>query len=102
MDGVGEKFKASEDMLLRKIAGEYILIPVGPLAIKVHGMITLSESGQFLWEKLQNECDLQELTDVLLGEYEIDRRTAEEDVKEFLDKLDQVGLLVRNGGEQKE
>ena len=47
------KFKASEDMMLREIAGEYLLIPVGALALKVHGMVNLSESGRYLWEKLQ-------------------------------------------------
>ena len=85
-------------MMLREIAGESILIPVGALALKVHGMVSLSESGRLLWEKLQTECSIQELTDAVLAEYEIDSETAEKDVMEFLKKLEAIGVLIQNGG----
>ena len=88
------KFKASEDMMLREIAGEYLLIPVGALALKVHGMVNLSESGRYLWEKLQKECDEQDLINALLAEYDVDPQTAAEDVRELLDKLDAIGILI--------
>lgn len=82
--------------MLREIAGEYILIPVGPMAMKVHGMIGLTESGVLLWKKLQEDCTEAELIDSLLNEYEVDRETAARDVRTFLEKMDQVGILERS------
>ena len=96
----GIRFKASEDMLLRKIAGEYLLIPVGPLALKVHGMVTLSESGYLIWQQLQIESDITELTDAILAEYEVSQETAKGDVRAFLKKLDDLGALERVEGDK--
>ena len=41
---------------MREIAGEYILIPVGAAALEFQGIMTLNESGLFLWRMLQEEC----------------------------------------------
>lgn len=92
------KLKASDEMLLRNIAGEHILIPVGEVALKLHGMISLSESGLLLWNKLQEESSEEELIEAMLGEYEVDRETAAVDVQEFLNRLRELNLLEGEPG----
>ena len=87
--------KVSGEMILREIAGEFILIPVGQTALKVHGMISLTESGMLLWKKLQDDCSEMDLVDTILGEYDIDRETAMKDVQAFLEKLDDIEILIR-------
>ena len=86
--------KATNEVVLREIAGEHILIPVGQTALKVHGMITLSESGLLLWNKLQNDCTEEELVEAILAEYQIDRETAAADVSAFIQQMEQVGILL--------
>lgn len=86
--------KATTEMVLREIAGEHLLIPVGQTALKVHGMITLSESGLLLWNKLQEECTEEDLVNALLAEYEVDCETAEADVKAFVGQMQKVGILL--------
>lgn len=81
-------------MVLREIAGEYLLIPTGETALKIHGMVTLSESGLLLWKRLQAECTEEALVEALLAEYEVDRETAQADVQAFLEQLDKAGLLI--------
>ena len=81
-------------MILREIAGEHLLIPVGHTALRVKGMITLSESGLLLWDRLQSDCTEEDLIGTLLSEYEVDRATAAADVKAFLKQMDDVGLLL--------
>ena len=80
-------------MVLREIAGESLLIPVGQTALKIHGMITLSESGLLLWKRLQTECTEDELVEALLTEYQVDRETAVADVKAFIRQMQEVGIL---------
>lgn len=83
-------------MMLREIAGETLLIPLGAAATRVHGMVALSESGVLLWRRLQNDCTEEDLVEVILAEYEIDRDTAGKDVQAFLQKLDRLGILCRD------
>ena len=91
--GWRKTLKVSKDLILREIAGEHILVPTGETAGKVHGMITLSESGLLLWNRLQQGCEESALTEALVAEYEVSPETAASDVKEFLDQLRKVDLL---------
>lgn len=86
-------------MILREIAGENILVPVGRTALKVHGIISLSESGLLLWRKLQQECTEEDLVDAILGEYIVDGETAVSDVRAFLSQMREVGVLIETGEE---
>lgn len=88
-----KSLKATSEVVLREIAGESLLIPVGQTALKIHGMITLSESGLLLWKRLQTECTEDELVEALLTEYQVDRETAVADVKAFIRQMQEVGIL---------
>lgn len=85
--------KAIQDVILREIAGEHLLIPVGQAALRIHGMVNLSESGLVLWNRLQSDCTEQMLVDALLAEYDVDRETAAADVRAFVAQMTKVGLL---------
>lgn len=72
------------------------------MALRVHGMITLSESGLLLWNRLQEECTEEDLVQAILAEYAIDRETAAADVRAFLAQMDKVGILCKDAGEASE
>ena len=88
--------QVSKEMILREIAGEYLLIPTGQTALRVHGMIRLSESGLLLWKKLQNKTTEEEMVNAILDEYIIDRETATTDVRAFIDQMRKVGVLIES------
>ena len=85
--------RVSKDLILREVAGEYILIPVGQAALKIHGMINLSESAVLLWKKLQEDCSEEDLVNALLKEYEIDYNTAQADVRELIEQMQTIGVI---------
>ena len=87
------KIRANSNLMLREIAGEHLLIPVGEIAMNVHGMIGLSESGLLLWQRLQTDCFEADLVECILNEYDIDRETAVADVHEFLEKMENIGII---------
>lgn len=86
--------KLKEGFLLRQLAGEYVVVPVGEASLDLRGMITLNETGAFLWEQLQSEQTEQTLTDKLLADYAVDEAQARRDVACFTEKLRQQGLLI--------
>ncbi len=85
--------RATGEMVAREIAGENILIPVGKTALRLHGMINVSESGRMIWDRLKEECTESDLVDMLLAEYDVDRETAQKDVAEFLDRMRELEIL---------
>ncbi len=88
-------YTANANLIQRDIAGEHLLIPVGEAALNIHGMITLTESGLILWNRLQTPAEEEDLINVLRSEYEVDETTARNDVRSFLQKLNQIGILVK-------
>lgn len=46
--------KIKEGFILRTIAGQHVVVPTGQ-HLDLSLMITLNETGAFLWEKLQVE-----------------------------------------------
>ena len=85
--------KVSNQFILRTIADEYLLIPTGEAAMNVKGLISLSESGYLLYEKLKDGCSKEELVQVLRTEYEVDESTANQDVEMFIDQMLQLKML---------
>ena len=43
------KIKIKEGFLLRKVAGDHVVVPVGEAGKVFHGMIRLNDTGAFLW-----------------------------------------------------
>lgn len=86
--------KIKEEYLLRKVAGSSVVIPLGKSSVDFNGMITLSETGAFLWKKIEQGADEKELVAALLEEYEIDEETAKNDTKAFLAKLRDAELVT--------
>lgn len=86
--------RASKDFIMREIAGEFILVPVGAAAMKFNGLITMNELGKYIFEPLAEERTVQELAERITGEYDVSMDTAARDAVEFLQQLRDVGALV--------
>ena len=82
-----------KQVILRSVAGEHMLIPVGETVFEYNGIFMLTESGKLLWENIETGADEEELKDLLMKEYEIDSDTASNDVKEFLEMLKTFGII---------
>ena len=82
-----------KQVILRSVAGEHMLIPVGETVFEYNGIFMITESGKFLWENIVNGKDEKELADLLAQEYGIDNNTAAADVNEFLEMLRSFGII---------
>ena len=85
--------KIKREFIKRKIAGEFILVPIGNTALAFNGLMTINELGKFIWENLESSKDEEELLYKILEEYEVEEKEAKEDLDEFLDKLRQVDII---------
>lgn len=86
--------KRSTSFLLRQVAGRQVVVPLGKAAVDFPGMLTLNDSGVFLWELLAQEQTQESLVDAMCGRYEVTRELAREDIEGFLTKLRSVGAIT--------
>ena len=86
--------KMKDGFVLRKIAGQYMVIPVGARAKELHGMIGLNETGAFLWERLAGNRTPEEIVKDLCEEYDVQETDAAASVERFCQKLKAEGVLT--------
>ena len=83
-----------DGFLLKTIADQRVVVPLGTNTVSFRSIITLNDTGAFLWEQLQSDNTEEGLVKALLSEYDVDERTARSDVAEFIKKLTDSNLLV--------
>ncbi|MBE5733478.1 MAG: PqqD family protein [Clostridiales bacterium] len=85
--------KIKDGFILREVAGNFIVVAVGSAVKQFNGVITLNEAGAFLWKRLQDGATETDLVNALLEEYEVEKEVAEKDVKAFIQKVEEAGLI---------
>ena len=85
--------KLKEGFILRTVAGQTVVLPSGGVT-NLDMMITLNDTGKFLWERLAAGAEKDELMDALLAEYAVDRERAEESVEAFVTRLKELDFLA--------
>lgn len=86
--------KLKDGYLLRNVAGVHLVVPIAERVIEFKGMMTLNETGAFLWQNLLEDRTREELLSSLLEEFEVDKETAFKDIEEFIEKLEAANVLV--------
>lgn len=76
--------KQKDGMLMRKVGDNaYVVVPTeGEL---VNTVLTLNETGAFLWNLLETDRTEEELAQALAKEYGIATEQARDDVREFVE-----------------
>ena len=85
--------KIKQEFVLRNIAGDNILIPVTGINNKFDGLITLNETGVFIWKQLEAGKNQDEIVKALQDEYEVSNDKANHDVTDILNQLVVLGIL---------
>lgn len=85
--------KIKEGFILRKVAGQNLVVPVGSNTMNFNAAITLNESAAFLWNQLNEDKTEEQLTSLMTQEYDIDEDSAKTDITVFLNVLKEHGIL---------
>ena len=82
-----------EGFCIRKILDETVAIPTEEAAHRLSGLVSMNETGEFLFQLLQTRQTKESLVAALLDNYEIDEQTANADVESFIRTLQDHNLL---------
>lgn len=79
---------------ITEIADEFIAVPVGSEIVAFNGIVALSEPAAYLLKQMKEPKSLEELVVLITEEYDVDKYTAEKDVKDIVEKLLEMGLVL--------
>lgn len=85
--------KIKKGFIMKKMADKFVVIAIGEAAKKFSGYFTLNETGAFLFENIKAGITREELLEKLTSEYDVDEKTACEDINEFVAKLKEINAI---------
>ena len=85
--------RINKNFILRQVVDTYVVLPIGKAIVDFNGMVTLNESGAFLWRQLEQGATRETLADALTAEYDVSREDALADIDAFLASLAPVGCI---------
>lgn len=89
------KLERNKSFILNEIAGEKILMARGTEAIDYGALVVFNDTGILIWESLEQPKTFDELSDILVKEYEISKEQADADLNAFLEKSFDEGFIVK-------
>jgi hypothetical protein len=90
-----EVFVRSDRMVGRRIADEYILVPIVGRGAEVDAIYNLNRVGAFIWEHLDGRSDGDTVVQALVARFAVERERAVGDYRDFIAKLMSVNAVRR-------
>lgn len=87
--------RVKDQLVLREIAGQYIIVPIMERVKEVPSMVYISSSAAYLWQHMEGrEFTLDELVVLIISKYKnVTREKAQEDIITFLQILARNNIL---------
>lgn len=92
-EGDVRMFKANPNFLLREVAGEAVLVPVGEAGIFENSVISLNETCRFLWQLFQEPRTVEDVIAEARKEYSDPDGEMEQGIYDFIREYLKYGLL---------
>ena len=78
--------------IFKEIGEEGMLIPIVGWNVNASKIFNLNETGTYIIKKLMDDVEIEDIIKAMLDEYQVDRKTLEEDLNEFIKELKKRGF----------
>lgn len=82
-----------EGFILRNVAGNNVVVPIGQATVDFNGMISLNDTGAFIFGKMIEGISREELIKTVMEEYGVEEELAAKDVDNFIQKVEGEDLF---------
>ena len=84
--------KINNNFMLKKVAGEYMIIPTGNNNVNFSKIFNINETGAFIFENLKAGKNEEEVLELMKKEYNASEETLKNDIEEFINELKKRGI----------
>jgi hypothetical protein len=95
--GLDATLARSARVVGRKVAGEYVLVPLAGSAAEIDSVYNLNPVGAFIWERLDGRQSGHDIVRSLQTAYAVDAARAADDYLEFVGTLLKLGAVQPAG-----
>lgn len=95
---MGERLKRSPRVVGRRIAGEFLLVPLAARGADVDALFNLNRVGTAIWELLDGSRDGHAVVEQLTRRFAVERGEAGRDYRDFAAQLVAIGAVEPAAG----
>ena len=83
-------YKKSDSIVSRKIADEFILVPIRQNVGDLESISTLNEVAARIWELIDGTMKLREIKAKIVEEFDVTPQQAEKDLVDYIKQLEKI------------
>lgn len=88
-------YKVRDNIVLRKIADEHVLMPIMDSLAEEPKLYGLNKLGHFIWNKIDGKTSLEQILNAILDRFATEREPAEKDLCVFIERLLHNNLITK-------
>lgn len=85
--------KKIEKFIVRDIAGDHVMMPIGGTASKFNGLIMANDVAAFIWNHIEKVDSAEEMADLICEEFEVEHEVALNDTVALLAEMKKAGWI---------
>ena len=94
MDSLNKVYKKNNSIVFRKIADEFILVPIRQNVGDLESIYTLNETAARIWELIDGKMKVGGIKEKLIEEFEVSPEEAEKDIMEHIMQLEEIKAIT--------
>jgi hypothetical protein len=91
---LARRYARSDRMIGRRIAGEYVLVPIVGHGADLDAIYNLNSLGAFIWEQLDGKTAGVTIVNAIVARYDVEFAQAAEDFVTFLGQLQTIRAVA--------
>ncbi|MDO8722978.1 MAG: PqqD family protein [Syntrophales bacterium] len=94
MNFLDKVYSKSDHIVSRRIADEFILVPIRQNVGDLESIYTLNEAAARIWELIDGKLKVGEIKEKIVEEFEVTPEKAEKDIMEHLQQLEGIKAVT--------
>lgn len=86
-------YSKNNEVIFRKIADEYILVPITRKVGNLESIYTLNDVSARIWELIDGKKTAQDLIQSITQEFSVTFQEAQKDIMQLLSQLEQIQAI---------
>ncbi|MFH0931462.1 MAG: PqqD family protein [Candidatus Zixiibacteriota bacterium] len=93
MDYLEKCYQKDPNMVSRKIADEFILVPIRQNVGDLESIYTLNETAARIWELIDGKIKVRDIKERIVEEFEVKEEAAESDLIQLIDDFGKIQAI---------
>ena len=94
MQTLDRVYQKNQNFVFRQIDDETLLVPIKDNVGDLGSIYNLNQVAAFVWQHLDGKKTLNDIKDLMTGEFEVSHPDAEQDLTEFVGQLEEIDAIL--------